>query len=708
MNSSGNEKTDNLEAFLSPDGVAVVGASRDPEKLGHGILSNILASGYKGNVYPVNPKTDEVLGLPSYPSVKDIPGKLDLAVIVIPERFVPDALRECGEKGLKAVIVITAGFGETGVEGVHREQEITAIASEYGLRVIGPNCLGVIDTFCPINASFAASMPDQGNIAFMSQSGALCTAVLDLAVAEGIGFSRFVSLGNKADVDEAALLLKWKDDEHTAVVLAYIEGLPDGREFIDVARQVSARKPVVALKSGTTEAGSKAVSSHTGSLAGSEHAYEAAFQKAGVLRAESLQDIFDWGLAFAYQPLLEGPYIAIVTNAGGPGILATDGLERAGLHLAQLEAGTVQTLRDGLPVAANVYNPIDVLGDAGADRYALALKAALEDPNIHGVIVILTPQVMTEITETAELVSDLASQYDKPIIGCFMGEAKIRAGADILNRNRVPNFISPDRAVSALRAMWHYRQYLSQPQTEPDEFDVNREEVQRILNEVRADGRLTLGETEARGVIAAYGIPLPKSTLAHTSEEAIEIAEDIGFPVALKIASPDILHKSDVGGIKLDLHDADDVRDAFDLIMYRCLKHMPDAEIWGTLVQEMVNPGKEVIVGMSHDPQFGPLILFGLGGIYVEVLKDVAFRLAPITEREADAMINEIRAAPLLRGVRGEKRSDVKAITEIIQRVSQLVMEFPEIVELDINPLVVHNQGAIALDARLSIEQRDS
>ncbi len=708
MSSSGNEKIDKLNAFFCPEGVAVVGASRDPEKLGHGILSNILASGYKGNVYPVNPKTDEVLGLPSYPSVKEIPGSLDLAVIVIPERFVPDALRECGEKGLKAVIVITAGFGETGVEGARREQEIAAIAREYGLRVIGPNCLGVIDTFCPINASFAASMPDQGNIAFMSQSGALCTAVLDLAVAEGIGFSRFVSLGNKADVDEAALLLKWKDDEHTAVVLAYIEGLPDGRKFIDVARQVSAIKPVVALKSGTTAAGSKAVSSHTGSLAGSEHAYEAAFQKAGVLRAKSLQDIFDWGLVFAYQPLLEGPYIAIVTNAGGPGILATDDLERAGLHLAQLETGTVQILRDGLPRAANVYNPIDVLGDAAVDRYALALKAALEDPNVNGVIVILTPQVMTEITQTAELVSEMASQYDKPVIGCFMGEAKIRAGAEILNRNRVPNFPAPDRAVGALQAMWHYRQYLSQPQTEPDEFDVNRDEVLRILDEVRADGRLTLGEVEARGVIAAYGIPLPQSTLARTSEEAIEIAEAIGFPVALKVASPDILHKSDIGGIKLDLRDADDVRDAFDLIMYRCLKHMPDAEIWGTLVQEMVNPGKEVIVGMSHDPQFGPLILFGLGGIYVEVLKDVAFRLAPVTELEAGAMINEIRAAPLLRGVRGEKRSDVKAIAEIIQRVSQLVMDFPEIVELDINPVVVHTQGAIALDARLSIEQRDS
>lgn len=704
MDSSANEKTDKLDAFLCPDSVVVIGASRDPEKLGHGVLSNILASGYQGDVYPVNPKADEVLGLPAYASVKDIPGKLDLAVIVIPERFVLNAVRESCEKGLKAIIVITAGFAETGVEGVRREQELTAIAQEYGVRIIGPNCLGVIDTFCPINASFAASMPDRGRIAFMSQSGALCTAVLDLAVAEGIGFSRFVSLGNKADVDEAALLRKWKDDEQTRVVLAYIEGLPDGREFIDVAREVSARKPVVALKSGTTEAGSKAVSSHTGSLAGSERAYEAAFQKAGVLRAESLRDIFDWGLVFAYQPLLEGPNIAVVTNAGGPGILATDGLERAGLHLAQLKTGTVQTLRQALPGVANVYNPIDVVGDARADRYALALKAALEDPNVNGVIVILTPQVMTEITETAERVSKLAGQYGKPIVGCFMGEAKVRVGAEILNRNRVPNFPYPDRAVSALQAMWRYRQYLEQPKTEPDQFVVDREEVQRILNEVRADGRVTLGEAEARGVIAAYGIALPESRLARTSEEAIEIAEDIGFPVALKVASPDILHKSDVGGIRLNLRNADDVRDAFDPIMYRSRKHLPNAEIWGTLVQEMIDPGREVIVGMSRDPQFGPLILFGLGGIYVEVLKDVAFRLAPVTEREAGEMINEIRSAPLLRGVRGEKRSDLEAIVDIIQRVSQLVMEFPEIVELDINPVMVHDKGAIALDARLSIK----
>lgn len=704
MTASSAAPTTGLDAFFCPASVAVVGASRDPAKLGYGILSNILESGFAGDVYPINPKADEILDLRAYPSVTDVPGELDLAIVVIPERFVLDVMRECGAKGVRAVIVITAGFRETGVEGVRREQELAEIAKEYDMRVIGPNCLGVIDTVCPINASFAASMPDPGRIAFMSQSGALCTAVLDLAVAEGIGFSRFVSLGNKADVDEAALLAEWRDDEHTDVVLAYIEGLPDGRQFIDIAGSVTAIKPVVAIKSGTTEAGSKAVSSHTGSLAGSERAYEAAFNKAGVLRADTLQDLFDWGLAFAYQPVPEGANIAVVTNAGGPGILATDGLERAGLRLAQLTSATVETLSNALPGAANIHNPIDVLGDANAERYAVGIRAALEDANVDGVLVILTPQVMTEIEATAELVAHLAAEHDKPVIGCFMGEAKIGPGARILNRHRVPNYRTPDRAVSSLAAMWRYRQYLRRPESEPRTFEVDRSAVKQMLGQARSEGRVTLGEAEARGVIAAYGIPIPASRLARTSQEAMRIARDIGYPVAMKIASPDILHKSDIGGIRLNLETPDDVRNAFDLILNRARQHLPTAEIWGTLVQEMVDPGKEVIVGMSRDPQFGPLILFGLGGIYVEVLQDVTFRLAPVSERAARTMVTEIRSAPLLRGVRGEEPSDLDAVAEVIQRVSQLVMDFPEIVELDINPLVVHPTGAIALDARLSIQ----
>ncbi|UCH11341.1 MAG: CoA-binding protein, partial [Fidelibacterota bacterium] len=514
MSSAPEDKPPQLDSFFNPGSVAIVGASYAPEKLGFGILNNIIESGFKGDIYPINPRGGEILGRKAYTGITEVAGEIELAIIVIPARRVIETVRECGAKGVKAVIVISAGFGEVGVDGAHLEQELKAVAQENGIRIIGPNCLGMIDTICPINASFAASMPERGGIAFMSQSGALCTAVLDLAVAEGIGFSRFVSLGNKVDVDEATLLREWKDDDETEVVLAYIEGLPDGRAFIDRAREVSLKKPVIALKSGTTEAGSRAVSSHTGSLAGSERAYEAAFKKAGVLRAESLRDLFDWGLAFAYQPLLKGPNIAVITNAGGPGILATDGLERVGLHLAQLDPKTVEVLRAGLPPAANVYNPIDVLGDAPAERYALALKAALDDPGVDGLIVMLTPQVMTQIPETAELAAELVGQYDKPIIGCFMGQEKIRAGEEVLNRNRIPNYRSPDRAVSVLQAMWHYRQYLEQPKPAPDVFDVNHEAVRKILDDVRGEGRVTLAEAEARGILAAYDIPLPESRLA--------------------------------------------------------------------------------------------------------------------------------------------------------------------------------------------------
>jgi acetyltransferase len=707
MNTQNKDQTTEMDAFFCPGSVAVVGASRDSEKIGHAILKNILESGYDGDVYAINPKADKILGLKAYASVKDITSPLDLAIIVIPEDLVLDAMRECGEKGVQAVIVITAGFGEMGKEGARRERRLAEIAGEHGMRLLGPNCLGVIDTVCPLNASFAAHMPGKGRLGFMSQSGALCVAVLDLAVAEGIGFSRFVSLGNKADVNEAALLQQWGDDPHTGAILAYIEGLPDGREFMHVARRVSAHKPIVALKSGTTEAGSEAVSSHTGSLAGSERAYQAAFRKAGVLRAQSWRDLFDWGLAFAYQPALEGSRIAIVTNAGGPGILTADALEHAGLALARFEEETLHVLRDSLPKAAAVTNPVDVLGDAEPERYATALRAVLDDPQVDGAVVILTPQVLTDVEGTARMIVEAAKQHDKPVLGCFMGEETTDAGARFLNRNCVPNYQSPERAVNTLQAMWHYCQYRQRPEMEPENFEVDREKVRRILDEACASSNpATLVEAEARDVVAAYGIPLPQARLARTSDEAVEMAQEIGFPVVLKIASPDILHKSDVGGIVLDLSNADEVRQAYDMIMSRARQHIPDAEIWGALVQQMVESGREVIVGMNRDPQFGPLMMFGLGGIYVEVLEDVTFRLAPVTAGEAREMTDEIQAAPLLRGVRGERPADLEAIVEIIQRTSQLAIDFPEITELDLNPVVIHHQGGIAIDARLSVEKR--
>jgi acetyltransferase len=703
-----DEQMAGLDALFCPSSVAVIGASRSEEKIGHAVLKNILESEYDGDIYPVNPKADEILGLQAYASVKDIPATVDLAIIVIPEDLVLDVMEECGQKEVQAVIVVTAGFGETGREGARRQRRLVEIAQRHGVRLLGPNCFGVIDTACPLNASFAAHMPERGRLGFMSQSGALCVAVLDLAVAEGIGFSRFVSLGNKADVDEATLLRQWEEDEHTGAALAYIEGLADGRAFLHAAQRVVARKPVVALKSGTTEAGSQAVSSHTGSLAGSARAYQAAFRKAGVLTAETWRDLFDWGLAFTYQPALEGPHIAVVTNAGGPGILTTDALGHAGLDLARFEKQTLRALRDALPDAAAIENPVDVLGDAGPQRYAVALKAVLDDANVDSAVVILTPQVLTDVEGTAQTIVEAAEGREKPVLGCFMGEQTTAAGAAILNRNHVPNYRSPERAVNTLHAMWRYCQYRRRPESEPQTFEVEQDEVRQVLDEACRQGSpVTLVEVEARDVMAAYGMPLPQARLARTSDEAIEAAQGIGFPVALKIASPDILHKSDVGGIELDISSADQVQLAYDRILSRTRQHVPKGEIWGVLVQEMVEPGREVIIGIKRDPQFGPLVMFGLGGIYVEVLEDVTFRLAPVTAHEAREMIDEIKAAPLLHGVRGEEPADLEAIAEIVQRASQLACDFPEIVELDLNPVIVHHRRAVAIDARLSVERSD-
>jgi len=692
-----------LDAFFHPQSVAIIGASRDPEKLGYAVLDNLKEGGYPGRLYPVNPKADEILALKAYPSVLDIPDPVDLAVIVIPYRFVPAVLEQCGQKGIEAVVVISAGFREAGREGLERERELVETARKYNLRLIGPNCLGVIDTGTPLNASFATGMPPGGPIAFMSQSGALGTAVLDMAMAGRIGFSKFVSLGNKADVSEIDLLEAWGDDPISQVILIYVEGLPDGQKFIQVARKVTRHKPVVAIKSGVTKSGSRAVSSHTGSLAGSEAAYKAAFRQAGVVRATSMEALFDYARAFAYQPLLKGDRIGIVTNAGGPGILATDALEHAGMEITRLSRETSEALTGYLPGAASVGNPVDVLGDALADRYEYATRLVLDDTNVDGLIVIVTPQAMTEIEETAHAVGRMAQDSDKPVLACFMGEARIKAGIDVLWQYGVPNYPFPERAAAALAAMSTYRRERERPIFEVEPCTVCTSRVRELFDRVRSEGRVSIGDTEAREVLEAYGFPIPQSRLAETPEEAIEFAEEMGYPVVLKIASPDILHKTDVGGIKLNLGSPDDVRDAFDLIVYRAGRYVPGARVWGCLVQQMVTGGREVLVGMSRDPQFGPLVAFGLGGIYVEALKDVAFRVAPFSREEAGEMIHEIRSYPLLEGIRGEPPADHEAMVDALLRISQLVTDFPEIVELDINPLMVFEEGrgAMAIDMRL-------
>ncbi len=698
-----------LEAIFAPRSIAVVGASPDPRKLGHTVLKNIVTNGFPGAIYPIHPSADEVLGHKVYASVAAVPETPDLAVIVVPPQAVLQVAEECGQKGVQGLIVITAGFKEVGHEGQRLEEQLLEIVRRYGMRMVGPNCLGVIDTVTRMNASFAALMPLPGNIAFMSQSGAICTAILDWSIVEGIGFSRFVSLGNKADVDEVTLLKAWNDDPHSRVILAYLEGIARGSEFMQVAREVTRQTPVIAIKSGTTAAGSRAISSHTGSLAGSEAAYEAAFKQSGILRARTMQDVFDQALIFAYQPLIRGDRIAIVTNAGGPGILATDAVENAGLQLARFEASTIERLQRDLPPTANVFNPIDIIGDARSDRYRVGIAAALADPNVDAVLVLLTPQAQSDVPETAEVIAELAEAQPeprKPVVASFMGEYSLGPALKILNERRIPNYPFPERAVAALKAMYTYKQRREQPPGEYESFEVDHERVRRTFAEVRAQGRLELGELEAREVMAAYGMRLPESQLARSPEEAVEIANRLGYPVVMKISSPDILHKSDIGGVRVGISSASEARDAYELIEYRARRYQPNADIRGILVQQQAPRGRECLVGVSRDPQLGPLIGFGMGGIYVEVLKDVVFRLAPLSKQEAREQIESIRSFPILRGVRGQAPADLDSVLDTLLRVSQLVIDYPEIVEMDINPLMVYDkgQGALVLDARIILQ----
>jgi acetyltransferase len=695
-----------LDAIFAPRAVAVIGASPDPARLGHRVLRNIIDHGYAGRILPIHPRATTILGLASYPTVSAAPGPVDLAVVVVPAHAVLDVVDDCGRAGVAGLVVISAGFKEVGGAGRMLEQQLLERVRQYGMRMIGPNCLGIIDTTTRLNASFAALMPAAGEIAFMSQSGALCTAILDWSAERGIGFSRFVSLGNKADVDEVTLLRSWGADPTNRVILAYLEGIADGPAFIAAARDVTRHTPVIAIKSGTTAAGTRAISSHTGALAGSERAYEAAFDQSGVLRARSMQELFDVALAFAYQPQIGGDRIAIVTNAGGPGIIATDAIERSGMRLAEFSAATLAQLRAGLPATASCSNPVDVIGDARADRYDVALSAALADPGVDAALVLFTPQAGSEPERTAEVIARLAADHGKPVLTSYMGGVSIGPALAILNHRRIPNYAFPEQAVAALRAMVHQYIWRTRPAGERVSFSVDRERVRAVFARARAAGRVELGEIEARDVLAAYGMALPRSELAQSPGQAATLAEQIGFPVVMKISSPDILHKSDIGGVRLGIADAAAAHDAYEVIDYRARAYSRDATIWGVLVQEQVRRGREVLVGVSRDPQFGPLIGVGLGGIYVEVLQDVAFRLAPLTRQDVREQIRSIRTYPLLRGVRGEPPADLAALEDIVLRVAQLVEEFPEIVEMDINPLMLYpdGEGAMVVDARIILQ----
>ena len=700
-------KDPKLDHFFSPKSIAVIGASTKAGKVGHSIVRNILEYDYPGRVYPVNPTADMILGQKAFPDLLSVPDPVDLAIVAVPPEKVLGAIGQCGKKGIDSVIVITSGFKETGGDGSRLEEELAADIKNAGIRLVGPNCLGIIDTASCLNASFAAGMPFAGHIGFFSQSGALCVAILDWALGENIGFSKFVSLGNKTDVTEIDLMKAMAADENTRVILGYIEGIEDGRTFMNVARSVSKKKPVILIKSGTTKAGAKAASSHTGALAGSNTAYNAAFKQCGIIHASSVHELFTYATAFASQPLPKGPNVAIITNSGGPGIIAADACDRSDLQLPSVPRDTVEQLRSFLPKTASFYNPIDIIGDAGAERYKKTLKAIIADHLFHSVLILLTPTASVDIEETAKAIVSIAKTTDKPIMTSFMGEKRVRPGRRIFQENGIPSFGYPEDAVAALNAMFGRRHWLDQPEKRYERIDVATSKVRRIFASVTRQRRADLIEIEAREILDAYGFELPRTILANTTKEAVKAASEIGYPVVMKIASPDVLHKSDLGGTRVGLGNERMVEDAFFDITSNVRQRLPNARILGIVVQEMIQGGKEVILGITNDIQFGPMIMFGLGGIYVEVLKDVSFRIVPVSVEEADAMIREIRSFPLLRGVRGESPADLIAIRKSILLLSQMALDFPEIIEADINPLLIRPQGkgAIAVDARFTIQE---
>ncbi len=697
-----------LEKFFNPKSVAIVGASRQKGKVGYEILRSMFDAGFEGKIFPVNPQADEIEGLKCYPDVKAIGQAPDLVVIVVPAKAVPAVMQQCASLGVKAVIIITAGFKEVGEEGKKLEQQVIQIAKQSGIRVIGPNCLGLIVPSQKLNASFGGNLPADGAIGYLSQSGALMAAILDMANAGGIGFSKLVSIGNKADVDELDIIEAFAEDPDTRVIAGYLESITDGNAFVRQAEQISQKKPILLMKSGVTAAGAKAASSHTGSLAGSETAYEAVFGRAGVIRCYSLKSQFDFAQGFAYQPLPAGASVAVITNAGGAGIMAADAIEKQQLTFAKLSDGTIKRLAEKLPPAANIHNPVDVLGDALPDRYQFALDVVLDDPNVNVVLVLLTPQAMTDAVGTASAIVEVAKKKnDKPILAAFLGASKVAEANVILRQNNIPQYDSPEAAVLTIKVMTEYVRWLARPKRVVKLFSVNRHKAETIIERHLRQGISQIGEAESKEILEAYGFVVPKDAVANTAEQAINIAEQIGYPVVLKIWSPDIIHKSDVGGVRVGLETAQEVRDAFDLMLFRIPKKLPDAKILGVLVQQMCTRGKELILGMHRDPHFGPLMMFGMGGTMVEVMQDVSFYLAPLTADEAKQMLVSTRTYKILIGARGEQGVDIEAVAEALQRLSQLVTEFPEIKEMDINPFMVGPPGTlpVAVDARITVEK---
>ncbi len=686
-------------SLLHPASIAVIGAASEPGKVGHSIFKNLLTQGYADHLYPVNPKHAEILGQKTYASVKDIPADVEMAVVVVPAKAVSGVARECGDKGVKTLIVISAGFGETGTaEGKAMEEELKQVVAQYGMQLIGPNCLGILRPSIGMNASFADKLPEHGNVALLSQSGAMAVAIMDAAPAMHLGFSLVVSMGNKTAMDECDFLELCEHDPETTVIGLYLESIRGGRKFLEITKRVSRTKHIVLIKSGISRKGEHAVSSHTGAMAGSESAIAAVCSQAGIHRARSTQEFLDIVRTLAAQPPLLSPKIAVITNAGGPGILATDAAEKENLTLAALDMEHKSSLRLLLPRAASVENPIDVLGDALADRYAYAVEACGRDENIDGLVVVLTPQVMTPCLEIAKTVIEGTRHYPlMPIVASFMGGESVREAVDVLQAHGIPNFATPEHAVRALK-------HLQTPVVGHSEMKRARPQDRAQKANLLLAGQKGLISSEiVKQLFSLYELPTPAQALAQNVQEAVEFAETIGFPVVAKVSSPDVAHKTDIGGVRANLMNPEDVRRAYDEIIRNVHEYDEDFYLEGVLIQKFLPAGNEFIVGAAEDPSFGHLIMIGLGGIYTELFNDVAFRITPVEEKEVYLMLQELHSWKLLMGMRGKQQSDIDALVRIVMTISDLITDCPQIAELDLNPVFVDENGTVVLDAKVIV-----
>ncbi len=697
-----------LKQIFQPKSIAVIGASNREETVGYAVMKNLLEGGFEGEIYPVNLNHNKIQGKKCYHHVGDIQAEIDLAVIITPAKAVPQIVEECGQAGVGGLVIISAGFKEAGEEGMKMYEDIARKARKYNMRVVGPNCLGFINPHLGVNASFATRTALPGNIAFISQSGALCTSILDWALDQSVGFSHFVSIGSMIDVDFADLIDYLGTDARTSCILIYMESLIDARKFMSAARAFARSKPIIILKAGRSAEGGQATLSHTGSMAGNDAVYDAAFDRAGIIRVDTIAQLFNCAQSLATQPRPLGNRMAIVTNAGGPGVLATDYLMRNGGALAKLSPETMEGLNAALPAHWSRNNPVDVLGDASAEHYRQALELCLKDPGVDGVLAILTTQAVTNPADVAKVAVEVSKKYKKTMLASWMGEEDVREGREILEAGKIPHYRYPESAVDVFIKMYHYSRNLEllyqTPPAFPQQLHLQPEVARAIIYTIMGEGRTVLMENESKELMKSYGIPTGAFKVVPTADQAVKFADEIGYPVVLKIASPDITHKTDVGGVIVRLNNALEVREAYDTIMRRAAEKRPDAEVRGVLVEKMAKKQFELLIGAKKDPIFGPVIAFGRGGVAVEVYRDMKLGLPPLNRMLARRIMEGTRIYPLLEGYRGMHGVDLEELELILVKFAYLVMDFPEIHEIDINPFVMDETGGLAIDARIILE----